>query len=177
MARLIEVMPAFKRTSEILNIGGRIDLVDGTPASVTVNLPLSTLDREVFVVTDVQMETESLNAQAAPGFASIIASVNKTKTNFLKINDPNCIAVIGKQLETTALGHVFQQNRQPDESSTGVAQDYLTVIATPDFVIAGSFSTTAGGASNRMVDVRLTGFRAVATSDLYAALVTEELNA
>jgi hypothetical protein len=169
-------MAAFKRTSELLNIGGRIDLVDGAPSSVTVNLPLSTLDREVFVVTDVQMETESIYAPPAPGNCSLIASINKTKTSFLKINDPNCIAVTSKNIETTALGHIYQEARSPDESSTGVAQDYLTVIATPDFVIAGSLSLGGAPFGNKMVDVRVTGFRAVATADLYAALVTEELN-
>lgn len=169
-------MAAFKRTSELLNIGGTIDLVDGTPSSATINLPLSTLDREVFVVTDVQMDSEALIAQAAPGFATMIASVNKTKTDFIKINDPNCVASLSRQLQTTALGETYQQSRFPDESSTGVASDYLTVIATPNFVLAGSFSTTAGGASNKALHVRVTGFRAVATSDLYAALVTEELN-
>jgi hypothetical protein len=50
------------------------------------------------------------------------------------------------------------------------------VIATPDFQIAGSFSTTAGGAADRAAHVRVTGFRATASADLFAALVTEELN-
>jgi len=169
-------MAAFKRTSKLLNIGGSIDLVDGTPASVTVNLPLSTLDREVFVVTDVQLDIERITAPAAPGFQNISASVNKTKTTALTINDPNCIATSNKSIETTALGHVYQQTRQPDESSTGIMADYLSVIATPNFTIAGDFASTAGGASNKAVTVRLTGYRAVASADLFAALVTEELN-
>ena len=169
-------MPAFKRSSELLNLGGSITMVDGTPSSVEVNLPLSTLDREVFVVTDVQVDCERLNAQAAPGFAALGLSVNKTKTNVIKINDPNCIAALAKSIETTALGYIYQQSRHPDESSTGVGSDYLTIIATPDFQIAGSFSTTAGGASDRTAHVRVTGYRAVASADLFAALVTEELN-
>lgn len=169
-------MPAFKRSSELLNLGGSISMTDGSPSSVEVNLPLSTLDREVFVVTDVQVDCDRLNAQAAPGFATVALSVNKTKTDVIKINDPNCIAALAKSLETTALGHVYQQGRMPDESSTGVGADYLTIIATPDFQIAGSFTTTAGGASARSAHVRVTGYRAVASADLYAALVTEELN-
>ena len=169
-------MAAFKRSSELLNMGGTLDCVDGSPSSVEVNLPLSTLDREVFVVTDVQLDTERLTAPVAPGFQKLSASVNKTKTGALTINDPNCIASVNVSIETTAIGHVVQKNRNPDESSTGVGADYITVIATPDFVIAGNYATTAGGASNKGVYVRLTGYRAIATSDLYAALVTEELN-
>jgi len=169
-------MAAFKRTSELLNIGGEIDLVDGTPSSVTVNLPLSTLDREVFIVTDVQLDIERLVAQPGVGFTTLSASINKTKTTALGINDPNAIAVTNVCIETTALGHVLQKNRNPDESSTGVNSDYLTVIATPDFVIAGNFVTTSGGTGNKRVMARVTGYRAVATADLFAALVTEELN-
>jgi hypothetical protein len=169
-------MAAFKRTSELLNIGATIDIVDGTPSHVDVNLPLSTLDREVFVVTDVQMDMERITAPAAPGFARLNASVNKTKEGVLTINDPNCVGTIEANIETTAVGHVYQMNRNPDESSTGVPADYLTVIATPDFVLSGSWTTSAGGASNKGIFVRLTGFRAVASADLFAALVTEELN-
>lgn len=167
---------ALKRTSQPLNIGATIDLVDGTDQSRTVTLPLSSLDREVFVVTDVQMDAERLNAQVAPGFAVLSASVNKTKETVLKVNDPNCVASMAISLETTALGHVYQAHRNPDEASTGVSPDYLTVIATPDFNLVGSFVTTAGGAGNRSVSCRVTGYRAVATADVFAALVTEELN-
>ena len=167
---------AVKRTSQPLNIGASIDLVDGTPASTTVTLPLSSLDREVFVVTDVQMDAERLNAQVAPGFAVLSASVNKTKETVIRINDPNCVASMAISLETTALGHVYEAHRNPDEASTGVQPDYLTIISTPDFELAGSFVTTAGGAGNRAVSCRITGYRAVATADVYAALVTEELN-
>ena len=170
-------MAAFKRSSELLNIGGSIDLVDGTPASVTINLPLSTLDREVFVVTDVQMDTERIFAPAAPGVNIITYSVNKTKESVLSIADSNCISTGGVNIEHTAGGQmVIQQFRTPDESSTGVSADYLTVVATPNFELAGSYATTAGGTANKSVFVRLTGFRAVASADLYAALVTEELN-
>lgn len=170
-------MPAFKRSSELLNIGGSIDLVDGTPASVTINLPLSTLDREVFVVTDVQADTERIFAPVAPGVNLITFSVNKTKESVIPISDSNCIATGGINIEHTAGGQmVYQQFRTPDESSTGVTADYLTVVATPNFELAGSYATTAGGTANKSVFVRLTGFRAVASADLYAALVTEELN-
>ena len=166
-----------KRTSQPLNIGATLELPDGTPTSIEVTLPLSSLDREVFVVTDIQMDAERLNFPAAPGFAVLSASVNKTKTVVTRINDPNCVGSVSKTIEHTATGaSLIQQNRNPDEASTGVSPDYLTIIATPDFVLAGSFATTAGGAADRSVQARITGYRAVATADVYAAMVTEELN-
>jgi hypothetical protein len=166
----------YKRTSELLNIGAALDAVDGTPTTTTITLPLSSLDREIFVVTDIQLDTERLNAQAAPGFAALSASVNKTSTSALTINNPNCLGSTAKSIETTALGYIYQQSRQPDESSTGQMADYIGIIATPNFVLAANFVTTAGGASNRAVWARVTGYRAKADADTYAALVTEEIN-
>ena len=175
MARFCVDM-GFKKTSELVNIGANLDLVDGTPGSVSVTLPLSSLDREVFVVTDVQMDCERINAQAAPGFAVVTASINKTSTSVEQINNPNCISSLSKVMETTAVSNVYQESFKPDESSSGTMRDYLSIIATPNFVLAGSFLTTAGGAANRQLFIRVTGYRAKADADTYAALVTEEIN-
>jgi hypothetical protein len=167
---------AFKKTSMTLNLGADLDLVDGTPASKTVTLPLSSLDREIFVVTDIQMDTEALNVPAAPGTAILLAGVNKTSTNVEGINNPNCLGNIRRDVQSTAFSSVFQESFYPQESSTGTMDDYIGIIATPNFVLAGSFSTSAGGAANRKVYCRITGYRAKADADTYAALVTEEIN-
>ena len=171
---------ALKKTSQPLNIGATLDLVDGTPASLEVTLPLDTLGREVFVVTDIQMDSEPLPMPAAPGSqVSMDASVNKTKTAVVKINDPNCIGSLKRRIIESALptgGAIYQDSYSPTEASTGTSHDYLSIIATPDFQLAGSYSTTGGAAGNRAVFIRITGYRAVASADVYAALVTEELN-
>lgn len=169
---------AFKQTSQPLNIGAELDCVDGTPAFTTVTLPLSSLDREIFVVTDIQMEYEPVNLPAAPGnTVTLSASVNKTASVFQAINNPDTIGSFQVRIEADAAGNpLFQMTRSPDESSTGTIKDYIGVIATPDFNLFGSYASTAGGKPNRKVFVRLTGYRAVANADVYAALVTEELN-
>lgn len=169
---------AIKKTSQPLNIGASLDLVDGTPASLNVTLPLSSLDREVFVVTDIQMDSEPLPLPLAPAEqVTMSASVNKTNDSVLEINSPNCIGTLRRSIREAASGaQVYQEAHNPNESSTGTMSDYITIIATPDFKLAASYATTAGGAGNRGVFARITGYRAVATSDVYAALVTEELN-
>jgi len=171
---------ALKRTSQPLNIGATIDLVDGTPANLEVSLPLSSLDREVFVVTDVQIDSEPLPMPGAAGAqTSMDVSVNKTSTSVLKINDPNCVGSLKRRIIESALptgGAIYQDSYSPTEASTGIPSDYITIIATPNFVLAGSYGTTAGGAGNRAAFVRITGHRAVADASVYAALVTEELN-
>lgn len=173
-------MAAFKRSSQNLNLGSTLDLVDGTPASLEVSLPLSSLDREVFVVTDIQMEYEPIPTPAAAGnTVSLVASVNKTATTFQSINQPGCIGSLQVQMQIPAIGTeaTLQQSRSPDEMSSGTMSDYIGIIATPNYVLVGSYASTAGGTPNRSVSIRLTGYRAVADASTYAALVTEELNA
>ena len=172
-------MAAFKRSSQNLNLGSTLDLVDGTPANLEVTLPLSSLDREVFVVTDIQMEYEPIPTPTAAGnTVTLAASVNKTGTAFQSINDPDTIGSLQVQMQIPAIGTeaVLQSSRSPDEMSSGTVSDYIGIIATPNYVLAGTYATTAGGALNRAVSIRLTGYRAVADASTYAALVTEELN-
>jgi hypothetical protein len=171
---------ALKKTSQPLNIGATLDLVDGTPANLEVTLPLDTLGREVFVVTDIQIDSEPLPMPAAAGSqCSMEVSVNKTKTVVTNINDPNCVGSLKRRIIESALptgGAIYQDSYSPTESSTGTMADYLAIIATPDFRLAGSYSTTGGAAGNRACFIRITGYRAVADASVYAALVTEELN-
>lgn len=171
-------MAAFKQTSQPLNIGASIECADGTPVLETVTLPLSSLDREIFVVTDIQMEHDPVPVPALPGnTVTLVASVNKTGEGFQTIANPDTIGSLQTQTQSTAADSaIVQQSRSPDETSTGTVRDYIGVIATPDFNLYGSFTSTAGGKPNRTVSVRLTGYRAVANADVYAALVTEELN-
>ena len=169
---------SFKKTSQLLNLGSTLDLVDGTPASFQVSLPLNTLDREIFVVTDIQMDAEPIPVPAAPGnTVGLSASLNKIGTAVRTINDPQCIGSLRRQVQSTAAdAPMFQEAFLPNESTSGTSSDFITIIATPDYVLTGSFASTVGGTANRAVFARITGYRAKADADVYAALVTEELN-
>ena len=169
---------SFKKTSQLLNLGSTLDLVDGTPGFLQVSLPLNTLDREIFVVTDIQMDAEPIPVPAFPGnTVGLQASLNKIGNNIRTINDPQCVGSLRRQSQSTGNdAPMFQEAFLPNESTSGTASDFITIIATPDYVLTGSFSTTVGGTANRAVFARITGYRAKADADVYAALVTEELN-
>ena len=169
---------AFKKTSQLLNLGSTLDLVDGTPANLVVSLPLNTLDREIFVVTDIQMDAEPIPVPANPGnTVGFQASLNKVATGVLTINNPDCIGSLRRQSQSTALDSaMFQESFMPNESTSGTEKDFITIIATPNYVLSGSYATTVTGTANRAVFARITGYRAKADADVYAALVTEELN-
>lgn len=169
---------SFTKTSQLLNLGSTIDLVDGTPTSLLQTLPLNSLDREIFVVTDIQMDAEPIPVPAAAGnTVGLSGSLNKVGTSVLSINNPDCIGSIRRQSQSTATdAPMFQEAFLPNESTSGTDKDFITIIATPNYVLTGSFATTAGGAANRSIFARITGYRAKASADVYAALVTEELN-
>lgn len=167
---------ALKNKTALLNIGTLLTLQDGTPGHKKVNLPLSSLDREVFVVTDVSLDHSPLQEPAPTAGASIAASINKTSTTIQYISSTDCIAQTQFTIDCGPNGNFLVQRQSfPNESSTGIPSDYLAIIATPDFVVAGSFAA-GGGAPDRNVYARVTGYRAVADADTYAALVTEEIN-
>ena len=168
-----------KKTSELMNLGSSIDLADGVPAHLSVSLPLNSLDREVFVVTDIVIDMEALVEPVAAGQdVSLIFSVNKSSTGVLTINQPNAIGTMSRVIKTAAwmTATTVQDNFAPHRSTTGTGSDYLSIIATNDYVLSGSYVTTAGGAPNRAVFVRMTGYRAQASSNVYSALIAEELN-
>ena len=167
---------ALKKTSPLFNVGGAIG--ETAPAAFTqaeVNLPLTTLDREVFVVTDIQMHTDMPDAPAPGAFSNVFAQVTKTsQTGIVAINNPVVIGRQSNEAEQNAAGGIVQNMRsEPSHASTGSNRDHLAIIATPDFFIgiAGN-----GNAATKDVAIRLTGYRAKASADVYAALVTEELN-
>jgi len=168
----------FKRTSQLLNIGASVnESAANTFTEEQLNLPLSTLDREVFIVTDLELTISSPDAPA-PGVATaVFASLTKTsQTAIANINQAECIGRIVKFSEQNAAGGtvVYADSHPTVRMSTGTKEDFLAVIATPNFFIQVAGQNNAGAEASQ---AKLTGYRAVADASLYAALVTEELNA
>jgi hypothetical protein len=169
---------ALKKTSQLMNIGSDLLLSDGAVnVSERQTLPLNSLDREVFVVTDVSIDSDPLIIPQLPGQdVSLNFSVNKNEATVQTINNPDAVAHFRKQVTTTPVGDTVQVSAFPSEASTGINQDYIGIIATSDYLLVGSYASTGGGDPDRRVYVRLTGYRATASSDVYAALIAEELN-
>ena len=168
-----------KQTSPVFSIGAFLN--ESAPATYTqqeFTLPLNTLDREVFIVTDVMIELANPNLTAAD--TRMECAVTKTSlANVAGLPTINMSAVLAKKVATieydAATGnHVPFEFRAPgDIQTTGSENDYVGIISTPDFFVSieGVNTTSAGYAA-----VRLQGYRAVADASLYAALVTEELS-
>jgi len=166
---------ALKKTSQVLNIGASV--VEAGPNTFTeteVTLPLNTLDREVFVVTDVYVDSNNPSEVALTTTAVHLQVTKTAQPAMTTIADPQLIAssrysLYGGVGEFSPIMEEF-----PQVNSTGTAADHLAIIATPNFFLgiegANNLNPRAGNA-------RISGYRAKATADVYAALVTEELNA
>ena len=165
----------FKQTSQLLNLGAVVKESDAnTFTQEEQALPLSSLDREIFVVTDIQIEAGMPDVRA--GYSTqVLAMVTKSSQDaMLNINNPTVVGVASLNI-TSGTDEVSgpHSRKFPVIASTGTKQDYLCIIATPNF-----FLSCQGGNNTvpKSSQVRITGYRAKATADTYAALVTEELN-
>lgn len=167
---------SFKKTSSVFNVGASVtESAANTFTQEQVTLPLSSLDREVFIMTDVQMSGGNIIGSAGVSATSDVQVTKTSQTGLLGINDPDILGKLITKIDNNVpTGPAVMEDRHPGNSfSTGTDRDYLAIIATPNFFIATVSSNQAGALS---AQCRITGYRAKANADTYAALVTEELN-
>lgn len=167
-------MPAgLKQTSATIAIGfNATETAANTFTQNSVDLNLSPLDREVFVVLGINLDPYSPTCVAGTS-TSVKASVSTTsQTTVAQLDNANCLAVAINEIKmdpASVDGAVFQTLGL----ETPPAQlDYIGIIATNDFFVQveGTANATA-----RQVNGKMYGYRARATADIYAALVQSEV--
>jgi len=146
---------------------------------------LNTLERQVFVVTDiVAYVTDTSNQSSAVVNQDIDYSWSLSSTDLSQslasgctgnIGNPRVLAAGGYKLSIGATGESFFREWNTANSSTGTPSDYLGIIATPDYFIRGQYNNAAGIGS-AVLEIRMVGYMAIASADTYAALVTQEVN-
>lgn len=180
------IMNGLKSDSEMLFISQELALPDGGIAQdLEVTLPLNTLERQVFVVTDIMAYVVSTSNQAsAIPNQDIDWSWHVSSTDlspFLaagetgNIGNPRVLAAGGLRFSVGATGESKTFEWGTDNSTTGTPADYLGIVATPDFYIRGQYNDAAAASIGELY-VRVVGYMARATADVYAALVTQEVN-
>ncbi len=174
------VMPkGLTQNSPLFSLGAFLaESAANTFTQLEIALPLNTLDREVFVITDVCVESSNPNLVALDTRST--AYVSKTQIPAATdpgINDTSIIGLRRTQIEYdagTGNSVAFEFNSPMNlMGSTGTSTDYIAVVATPNWFLSiqGVNNTAAMWAA-----ARIWGYRAKCTADLYAALVTEELS-
>ena len=141
-----------------------------TPHSVDLNL--SPLDREVFVVLAVNLDPESPDQDATLSTFTNCSLTTTSQTGVATLGDANCLAVAQQRIQvnaTSGMASSFQQQSLETPPST---LEYIGIIATNDFFV----QVVGGNNTNRKgVSGKLYGYRAVASADIYAALVQSEV--
>ena len=170
-------MPAgLKQSSSLITIGFSVtESGANTFTQGNIDLQLNPLDNEVFVVQAINLD--ALAPDVNPGVnSSTSASLTSTsKTAVASLNDANCMATTRDDIRTDAglaavsAGVGFTRTSMETPPS---GLEYIGVIATNDFFVqvAGQGNTLAKGVTGKVY-----GYRATASSAIYAALVQSEL--
>ena len=163
-----------KQTSSVVSIGFGVDeSAANTFTQAQVDLNLSPLDREVFVVLAVNLDPftpDCLNATDTKVESSLTTT---SQTAVANLSNSNCLAASGNFIKTDAGGAGNTAAFQSLGAETPPATlEYIGIIATNDFFI--QVKGTNNNAPKGM-DGKLYGYRAVANADIYAALVQSEV--
>jgi hypothetical protein len=162
-----------KQSSSVVSIGFGVDeTAANTFTQASVDLNLSPLDREVFVVLAVNLDPFTPDGIAATDTKVECSLTTTSQTAVANLSNSNCIAASGNFIKAKGFldsGVSFQSLCAETPPST---LEYIGIIATNDFFIqvAGNGNTNPRG-----MDGKLYGYRAVASADIYAALVQSEV--
>jgi hypothetical protein len=159
-----------KQTSSVVAIGfGVSESAANTFTQGEVDLNLSPLDREVFVVLAINLDpfTPDLSATDSKVECSLTTT---SQTGVVNLSSSNCLAASGNFIKADATRAVALQSMAGETPPATL--DYIGIIATNDFFIQvkGTGNTAAKG-----MDGKLYGYRAQASADIFAALVQSEV--
>jgi len=162
-----------KATSSTVAIGFSVEeTAPNTFAQTQVDLNLSPLDREVFVVQAIDLTLGGPSAIAATDTALAGSITTTRQTAVAELDDANCMAVAVNQIRAAGFvdgGVAFSQTAG---ESPNTLLEYVGIIATNDFFV--QLIGAANLAPGRMTG-KLYGYRATASADVFAALVQSEV--
>jgi len=162
-----------KPSSSTVAIGFSVtETAPNTFTQSQTDLNLSPLDREVFVVLAINMDGSSPDAQA--GINSAVAGMVTTTSQSAMQDLANSNLLARRSERIRAQGFVdggvsFSEAALETPPAT---LEYIGIIATNDFFV-GIEGTNC--ISPKTVTGKLYGYRAVASADIYAALVQSEV--
>jgi len=162
-----------KQSSSVVSIGfGITETLPNTFTQQQVDLNLSPLDREVFVVLAVNLDPFFPDALANTDTSVNSALTTTSQTTTASLQDANCLAKATNYIAASGFadgGVGFSQAALETPPST---LEYIGIIATNDFFVSVE---GIGNLGTKGVAGKLYGYRAIASADIYAALVQSEV--
>jgi hypothetical protein len=164
-----------KSSSSVVSIGFSVtESAANTFTQSSVDLNLSPLDREVFVVLSIDLDPTAPDAVVGVNTATSASLTTTSQTDTVTLAEANCMAVGRLDIRSNAAfaaapGAVFirQSNEAP---STRL--DFIGIIATSDFFVQVKGQNNTGA---KVCTGKLYGYRATASADIFAALVQSEV--
>jgi len=162
-----------KQSSSVISVGFKaLETVANTFTQEQVDLNLSPLDREVFVVLAINLDPYSPDAIAGTDTLVQSSLTTTSQTAVAALDNSNCLGASGSTIRALGFadsGCAFQTIAGETPPAT---LDYIGIIATNDFFVQvkGTANTNVKGVTGKMY-----GYRAVASADIYAALVQSEV--
>lgn len=159
-----------KATSSTVAIGFQlVESAANTFTQGSVDLNLSPLDREVFVVTSINMDPTPPDNVVNTNTRLRTSMTTTSQTAIADLSDSNCLATSNIFIRGNAANAVLYASAHEQPPAT---LDYIGIIATNDFFIQ---IIGDANASAKQVEGKVFGYRARATADIYAALVQSEV--
>jgi hypothetical protein len=166
---------ALKKSSETVTISATVtESAANTFTQTTVPLPLSPLDKEVFVVTMINLDPDAPDSVVG---TSTDVNVSITTTNTGGVGTiANSQVMASARSQIICNGGMTADGGIPFVREDPLASDpnsgYIGIIATDDFFL-NIIGTNNGNVKS--CRARLYGYRAKADASTYAALVQSEL--
>ena len=167
-------MPAgLKQASSVVSIG--FNATEAAPNTFTqsqVDLNLSPLDREVFVVLAVNLDPYSPDAVAGVNTAVKSSLTTTSQTAVAQLSNSNCLATAIAEIKAAGFVDSGVSFATLGNETPPATLEYIGIIATNDFFIQLEGQGNLGA---RAVNGKMYGYRAIASADIYAALVQSEV--
>jgi len=167
------MVTGLKASSSIVAIGFlATEGAANTFAQTQVDLNLSPLDREVFVVLSINLDPSAPDSVAGLSTSTTASLTATGQTNAVGLDNSNCLASTKLSIRQNA-GSVDGVSFSRDSTETpATGLDYIGIIATNDFFVqvVGNNNANAKTCSGKLY-----GYRARANADIFAALVQSEV--
>ena len=160
-----------KQSSSVVSIGFSLtESAANTFTQSSVDLNLSPLDREVFVVLAANLDASFPDCITATDTETRAGLTTTSQTAMPNLSNSNCLVRLTEAIRTDAVNAVSFTTAALETPPATL--EYIGIIATNDFFI--QVQGTGNGAA-KGVSGKVYGYRAIASADIYAALVQSEV--
>ena len=162
-----------KQTSGLITVSfSAPESAANTFSQTVVDLQLNVLDREVFVVTGVNLDVLPPDAVAGSDSRTRDSLSTVSRTTIGDLADNNVIASARDDIRAAGFADAGVGFSTMFGESPAVGMEYLAIIATNDFAVQIEGNGNGGA---KAVTGKLYGYRATAEASTFAALTQSEL--